>query len=95
MKVSTTKLRRNLKEILDHVAETGERVVVLRRGKVQGALISVEELGQLQGLDEVVARWEAEEEGSETIDLEALDAELGLTREEEPLPDPQEDDKTR
>jgi prevent-host-death family protein len=88
MKVSTTELRRNLKDILDHVAETGERVIVLRRGKVEGALISVEELGQLEGLDEVVARWEAEEEGHGTIDLEALDAELGLTR-EDILPAPQ------
>ena len=92
MKVSSTELRRNLKDILDHIAETGERVIILRRGRIEGALISIEELGQLQGLDEVVARWEAEEEGEVTIDLEALDAELGLTR-EEILPAPQDQEK--
>lgn len=92
MKVSSTELRRNLKDILDHIAETGERVIILRRGRIEGALISIEELGQLQGLDEVVARWEAEEEGEITIDLEALDAELGLTR-EEILPAPQDQEK--
>jgi prevent-host-death family protein len=85
MKVSPTKLKKSLSDILAHIAETGERVVVVSRGKVKGALISAEEFRQLEGLDEAVASWE--EEGYETIDLEALDAELGLT-EEEPPPSP-------
>jgi len=76
MQVSPSKLKKSLDGILDHIAETGERVVVVSRGKVRAALISAEELGQLQGLDEAVATWE--EEGDDTIDLEALEAELGL-----------------
>jgi prevent-host-death family protein len=79
MKVSPTKLKKSLDDILAHIAETGERVIVVSRGKVKAALISAEELGQLQDLDEAVATWE--EEGSETIDLEALEAELGLSEE--------------
>lgn len=82
MKVSPSKLKKSLDDILDHVAETGERVVVVSRGKVKAALISAEELGQLQDLDEAVATWE--DEDNETIDLEALDAELGLTEEKKP-----------
>lgn len=84
MKVSPTKLKKSLDDILNHVAETGERVIVVSRGKIKAALISAEELGQLQDLDEAVAIWE--EEGGEEIDLEALDAELGLGEGQTPSP---------
>lgn len=92
MKVSPTKLKKSLNDILAHIAETGERVVVVSRGKVKAALISAEEFSQLQGLDEAVATWE--EEGGETIDLEALDAELGLL-EEAASPAPKKPKKPR
>ena len=77
MKVSTATLKKKLGDLLDHVAQTGERVIVVSRGKIRAAIISPEELGQLQDLDEALATWE-EEEGHEMINLENLEAELGL-----------------
>jgi prevent-host-death family protein len=83
MKVSTATLKKKLSDLLDRVAETGERVIIVNRGKIKAAIIGPEELEQLQDLDEALATWE-DEEGSETITLEELEAELGLTEDETP-----------
>ena len=85
MKISPATLKKKLSDVLTHVARTGERVVIVSRGKVKAAIIGVAELEQLQDLDEAVANWE-DEEGMETITLEELEAALGL--DEVALPQP-------
>jgi len=85
MKISPAALKKNLTDLLNHVAKTGERLVVVSRGKVKAAIISAEELDLLQDMDEAVATWD-EDEGVEAITLEELEAELGLI--EEPPPPP-------
>lgn len=85
MKISPAALKRNLTDLLNHVAKTGERLVVVSRGKVKAAIISAEELELLQDMDEAVATWE-EDEGAEAITLEELEAELGLIEDPPPTP---------
>ncbi len=77
MEISPTALKKNLTDLLNHVAKTGERIIVVSRGKVKAAIISAEELELLQDMDEAVAMWD-EDEGVEAITLEELEAELGL-----------------
>lgn len=86
MRISPVALKRNLTDLLNHVAKTGERLVVVSRGKVKAAIISAEELELLQDMDEAVATWE-EDEGAAAITLEELEAQLGLV-EEPPPPKP-------
>ncbi len=83
MKVSPAALKKNLTDLLNRVAKTGERLVVVSRGKVKAAIISAEELDLLEDMDEAVATWD-EEEGIETITLEELEAELGLLEDAPP-----------
>jgi len=83
MKISPAALKKNLTDLLNHVAKTGERLIVVSRGKVKAAIIGADELELLQDMDEAVASWE-DEEGVELITLDELEAGLGLT--EEPPP---------
>ena len=83
MKISPVALKKNLTDLLNHVSKTGERLVVVSRGKVKVAIISAEELELLEDMDEAVASWE-DEPGAEPITLEELEAELGLIEEPEP-----------
>lgn len=83
MKLTPSALKKNLSDILKHVADTGERVAVVSRGKVKAAIICADELELLEDLDEALAAWE-DEEGDAVIDLEELEAELGLAEVEPP-----------
>jgi prevent-host-death family protein len=83
MRLTPGALKKNLSDILKHVAKTGERVAVVSRGKVKAAIICAEELELLEDLDEALAAWE-DEEGDAVIDLEELEAELGLADVEAP-----------
>jgi prevent-host-death family protein len=49
-RMSTSAARAHFAEILDRVAEKGERVVIERRGKVLGAVVSREDLETLEKL---------------------------------------------
>ena len=51
MEISITKIRDNLADALNRVAYGGERVILQRRGKGVGALVSMDELAILEELE--------------------------------------------
>ena len=79
-KRSVNDLRNDLAEILNRVAYKGERVVVERRGKGVAALVPVEDLELLLGLEDridlVAARKALKEPGR--IPWERVKKDLGL-----------------
>ncbi len=79
--VSTVEARKKLAEIVNKVAYGKETVVLTRRGEEIAALISTEELGLLQLIEDYVdiedARKALEEPGKNTS-AEKLWKELGL-----------------
>ncbi len=54
--VSTAEARRNLAELLNRVLYRGERVIVHRRGRRVAAIVSVDELQELDSLRALLAR---------------------------------------
>jgi prevent-host-death family protein len=50
--ISTTEARADFSEIVNRVAYTGERIVLERRGKHVGALVSVEDLELLEKIED-------------------------------------------
>lgn len=81
--ITIAEARDNLSDLYNRAAYGQERILLTRHGKGQVALISVEDLEQLEALEEMVdrellrqAREEVEREG--TISLEELKTELGF-----------------
>jgi prevent-host-death family protein len=81
--VAAAEARENFAEVQNRVSFGQERILVTRHGKGLAAVISVDDLEQLEALEEMVdrellrqAREENEREG--TISLEELKAELGF-----------------
>jgi prevent-host-death family protein len=81
--MTAAEARDNFSDLLNRVAFGQERILVTRHGKGLAALISVDDLEQLEALEEMVdrellrqAREENEQEG--TISLEQFKAELGF-----------------
>jgi prevent-host-death family protein len=81
--MTAAEARDNFSDLLNRVAFGQERILVTRHGKGLAALISVDDLEQLEALEEMVdrellrqAREENEREG--TISLEQFKAELGF-----------------
>lgn len=77
--------RNNLPEALNHVSYGGDRVLITRRGKVVGAIISARDLALLEALEdrywaeiagEALAEMRAQ--GEQPIPLEQVKARLGL-----------------
>ena len=52
-RISASSARAQLPDILDRVAQGGERVIIERRGKVLGAVVSCEDLELLERLREL------------------------------------------
>ena len=77
MQVTMANLRKNMTDILNRVARNHERILVTSRGQPKAVIVPVEDLGLLQGLEQVLKTWEKEERG-EPLTLDELDAELGL-----------------
>lgn len=81
--MTAAEARDNFAEVLNRVSYGQERILVTRHGKGLAAVISVDDLEQLEALEEMVdrellrqAREENESEG--TISWESAKAELGL-----------------
>jgi prevent-host-death family protein len=81
--MSASQIREEFAEALNRVIYKGERIVLCRRGKDVAALISVEDLEVLQGVenredirDARAAKEEAEREGA--TPLADIKKELGL-----------------
>ena len=53
MRISASKAREDLSEVLNRVAYSGERVRLHRRGKDVAVLISVEDFSLLEGLEDM------------------------------------------
>ena len=79
-RLDATKARDEFSDTLNRVAYTGERIVLRRRGKDIAAIVSVEDLKLLEGLEDRLdleaARKALREKGS--IPWKKLKAELGL-----------------
>ena len=52
MEVSISNIRDNLSDALNRVAYSGERIVLMRRGKGVAALVSMDELRLLEELED-------------------------------------------
>ena len=80
MEVNIVDVRENLAEVVNRVAYGGERVVLRRRKKSVAAVVSMEDLQLLQGLedqDDVKAALRARKEKG-TVPLEKVKARLGM-----------------
>ncbi len=82
-RLSATEARSNFADVLDRVAFKGERVVIERRGKVLGAVVSAEDLALLEKFraledeeDGATARRARKEKGR--IPWETIKRDLGL-----------------
>lgn len=81
--MTAAEARDNFAEVLNRVSFGQERILVTRHGKGLAAVISIDDLEQLEALEEMVdrellrqAREENEREG--TVPWEVVKAELGL-----------------
>lgn len=81
--MTAAEARENFADVLNRVSFGQERILVTRHGKGLAAVISVDDLEQLEALEEMVdrellrrAREENEREG--TVPWETVKAELGL-----------------
>ena len=81
--VSTAEARRNLADLLNRVLYKRERVIVHRHGRQVAALISMEDVAELDALRDLLARREVRDalvelEERASIPWTALREELGL-----------------
>lgn len=80
-RLAASLLRKQLADTLNRVAYSGERIILERRGKDVAALVSVEDLGLLEELEDRIdleaARAALKEPGS--VPWETLKARLGLS----------------
>jgi len=82
-RLSTSQARSHFADVLERVAFKGERVVIERRGKVLGAVVSAEDLALLEKVrafedeeDSAAARRARKEKGR--ISWEMIKRDLGL-----------------
>ena len=84
-RITTSKVRRRLPEMLSRVARERERVIVRRRGKDVAALVPLEDLAALEEMEDrldardfLAAKRQWERGGKKTVSWEKLKAELGI-----------------
>ncbi len=81
-KIGVSDARDHLSEVVDRVRYTHERVVLTKRGKDVGAIVSIEDLKLLEMLEDQLdidmARKALAEAGEERIPLQSLREKLGL-----------------
>ena len=82
---TTSKVKENLSETLQRVAQNRERVIVRRRGKDVAAIVPIEDLAALEEMEDRLdsedfraakKRWQRG--GLKTVPWDKLKAELGL-----------------
>ncbi len=81
-RLSASDARKELAEILNRVAYTGERIILHRRDKNVAALISMEDLELLRRLEDLVDNEAADaalREPGKSIPWEKVKSELGLS----------------
>lgn len=81
-KIGVSDARDHLSEVVDRARYTHERVVLTKRGREVGAIVSIEDLRLLEMLEDQVdidlARKALVEAGEERISYEGLREKLGL-----------------
>ena len=81
-KIGVSDARDHLSEVVDRVRYTHERVVLTKRGKDVGAIVSIEDLKLLEMLEDQLdidmARKALAEAGEERIPFQSLREKLGL-----------------
>lgn len=81
-KIGVSDARDHLSEVVDRARYTHERVVLTKRGKDVGAIVSIEDLKLLEMLEDQLdidmARKALAEAGEERIPLQSLREKLGL-----------------
>lgn len=81
MNVSIAKVRNNLADALNRAAYGGERVILERRGKPVAALVSMDDLGLLEQLEneaDLKAVRKARQQGGKPIPLAKIKTRLGM-----------------
>jgi prevent-host-death family protein len=81
-KIGVSDARDHLSEVVDRARYTHERVVLTKRGKDVGAIVSIEDLKLLEMLEDQLdidmARKALTEAGDERIPYQSLSEKLGL-----------------
>ena len=81
-KIGVSDARDHLSEVVDRARYTHERVVLTKRGKDVGAIVSIEDLKLLEMLEDQLdidmARKALAEAGAERIPFQSLREKLGL-----------------
>ena len=81
-KIGVSDARIHLSEVVDRARYTHERVVLTKRGKEVGAIVSIEDLKLLEALEDQLdvdmARKAIAEAGGERIPYESFREKLGL-----------------
>jgi prevent-host-death family protein len=81
-KIAVSDARDPLSEVVDRARYTHERVVLTKRGKDVGAIVSIEDLKLLEALEDQIdidmARQAISEAGEERIPYQSLREKLGL-----------------
>ena len=81
-KIGVSDARDHLSEVVDRARYTHERVVLTKRGKDVGAIVSIEDLKLLEMLEDQLdidmARKALAEAGEERISFQSLREKLGL-----------------
>ncbi len=82
IKIGVSDARDNLSEMVDRARYTHERVVLTKRGKEVGAIVSIEDLKLLEALEDQLdidmARQAIAEAGEERVSYQSLREKLGL-----------------
>ena len=81
-KIGVSDARDHLSEVVDRARYTHERVVLTKRGKDVGAIVSIEDLKLLEMLEDQIdidmARKALSEAGEERISYQSIREKLGL-----------------
>lgn len=81
-RIGVSDAREHLAEVVDRARYTRERVVLTKRGKEVGAIVSIEDLKLLEALEDQLdidmARKAIAEAGDERISYQTLREKLGL-----------------
>ena len=82
IKIGVSDARDHLSEVVDRARYTHERVVLTKRGKEVGAIVSIEDLKLLEMLEDQIdidmARKALAEAGEERVSYKSLREKLGL-----------------
>ena len=81
MNIGVAEIRDNLADALNRVCYQGERIVLERRGKGVAVLVSMEDLGLLEAIEDKLDVTEAKRALAEDgfVPLEDIESRLGLT----------------